>query len=249
VALNQLTETCVFGDYLDESLQTKFINNVRSPQIMEKTEEGADNFHALVEKAARYEFQHTQQNHSDPPAVNFINKKQGKKPAKHQKHALTKQERAQKDKTFRGASGKIDFSKVHCFNCNNYGHFASHCSKPVRRKQEVKYVEADSLSDPPPHRIDLYRLEGPKGFPEHLMVPVTISGVPIEMEVDTGAKASLIGKNIFKQYFSNPTGLLVGGTHLPMMCQFTATVCYKDQRAQLTVCVVNQDFPALFGLP
>jgi hypothetical protein len=26
-------------------------------------------------------------------------------------------------------------------------------------------------------------------------------------------------------------------------------VCYEGQQAQLTVCVVNQDFPAMFGLP
>jgi hypothetical protein len=86
-------------------------------------------------------------------------------------------------------------------------------------------VEVDSVSDPPPHRIDLYRLEGPKGFPECLMVPVIISGVPIEMEVDTRAKASLIGKNIFKQYFSDrhlhPTGHLVWGTPMQMMGEFT----------------------------
>ena len=73
------------------------------------------------------------------------------------------------------------------------------------------------------------------------------------MEVDTDAKASLIGKNIFKRYFLNqslrPTGRLVWGTPLPMTVEFTATVCYKNQRAQLTVRVVNQDFPALFGLP
>jgi predicted NAD/FAD-binding protein len=52
------------------------------------------------------------------------------------------------------------------------------------------------------------------------------------MEVDNGAKASLIGKNNFKRYFSNqslrPTGRLVWGTPLPMMGEFTATVCYKD---------------------
>jgi len=253
VALGQLAKTCVFGDYLDEALQTQFINNVRLPRIKEKIEDGADNFHALVERAARYEFQQTQQTHSDLPAVNFINRKQGKKPAKHQKHAPPKQERPQKDKKPRGISGKLDFSKVRCFNCNNFGHFASQCSKPVRRKQDVKYVEADSVPDSPTHCIDLYRLEGPKGFPARLMVPVTINGVPIEMEVDTGAKASLIGKNIFNRYFSNQslrsTGRLVWGTPLPMMGEFTATVCYKDQRAQLTVCVVNQDFPALFGLP
>jgi len=191
-----------------------------------------------------YEFQQTQQIHSDLPAVNFINRKPGKKPAKHQKHAPPKQERPQKDKKPRGFSGKLDFSKVRCFNCNNYGHFVSQCSKPVRRKQDVKYVEADSVPDSPTHCLDLYHLEGPKGFPARLMVPVTINGVPIEMEVDTGVKASLIGKNIFNRYFSNQslrsTGSLVWGTPLPMMGEFTATVCYKDQRAQLTVCVCGK---------
>ena len=252
VALGQLAKTCVFADYMDEALQTQLINNVRSPRIKEKIEDGADNFHALVERANRYEFQQTQQTHSDLPAVNF-SRKQGKNPAKHQKHAPPKQERPQKDKKPRGISDKLDFSIVRCFNCNNYGHFASQCRKPVRRKQDVKYVEADSVPDSPTHCVNLYRLEGPKGFPAHLMVPVTINGVPIEMEVDTGAKVSLIGKNIFYQYFSNQslwsTGHLVWGTPLPMMGESTATVCYKDQRARLTVCVVNQDFPALFWLP
>ena len=103
VALGQFAKTCDFGDYLDEALQTQFINNVRSPRIKEKIEEGTDNFHALVEKAARHEFQHTQQTQADHPAVNFIDKKQGKKPERHQKHAPTKQERPQEDKKPRGA--------------------------------------------------------------------------------------------------------------------------------------------------
>jgi hypothetical protein len=85
------------------------------------------------------------------------------------------------------------------------------------------------------------------------MICVTINGIPIDMEVDTGAKASLIGINIFERYFSDqslcPTGCLVWGIPLPMMNEFTATVCYKGQQSQLTVHVVNQDFPALFGLP
>jgi hypothetical protein len=34
-----------------------------------------------------------------------------------------------------------------------------------------------------------------------------------------------------------------------MLGEFFATVCYKGQQAQLTVCVVDRVFPALFGLP
>jgi hypothetical protein len=52
-------------------------------------------FTLCLEKAARYEIQQTQ---ADPSAVNFINKKQGKKPARHQKYAPTKQGRPQEDK-------------------------------------------------------------------------------------------------------------------------------------------------------
>ena len=98
VALGHLAKICDFGDYLDEALQTQFINNVRSPRIKGKIEEGADNFHSLVERAVRYEFQQTQ---AYLPAVNFINKKQGKKPTKHQKHGPTKQETPQEDEAQR----------------------------------------------------------------------------------------------------------------------------------------------------
>ena len=59
-------------------------------------------------------------------------------------------------------------------------------------------MEADSVSDPPPH---LCCLEGPKGFAERLMVPVTINGGPVQMEVDTGAKASLIGTTFLTGIF------------------------------------------------
>ena len=42
MALGQLAKTCDFGDYLDEALQTQFINNVSSPRIKEKIEEGTE---------------------------------------------------------------------------------------------------------------------------------------------------------------------------------------------------------------
>jgi predicted NAD/FAD-binding protein len=75
-----------------------------------------------------------------------------------------------------------------------------------------------------------------KSIPKRLMIGVTINGIPIDMEVDTGAKASFIGRNIFEKYFSDqsihPTGCLVWGSPLPMMGEFTATVCYRNQQAQ-----------------
>jgi hypothetical protein len=48
-------------------------------------EEGAENFQALVGRAARFEFQESHQTQSEPPAINFMNRKQSKKPVKHQK--------------------------------------------------------------------------------------------------------------------------------------------------------------------
>jgi hypothetical protein len=178
-----------------------------------------------------------------------MNRKQGKKPVKHQKHVPSNQERPQKNKSARGISDKPDLSQVRCFNCNNYGHYARYCSKPARRKQ-VKYMEVDSVSDASPFHVDFYRLGEPKRFPERLMVPFTINGVQFQMDVDTGAKASVIGRDIFERHFSNlslrPTGRLVWGTPLPTMGEFTTTVCYKEQRAQLTVCVVDRDFLICF---
>jgi hypothetical protein len=97
VVLGQLAKTCDFGNYLDEALQTQFINKVWSPRIRKKIEEGAESFQALVGRAARFEFQQSHQTQSEPPAINFMNRKQGKKLVKHQKHAPSNQEQPQKD--------------------------------------------------------------------------------------------------------------------------------------------------------
>jgi hypothetical protein len=173
VVLGQLAKTCDFGTYLDEALQTQFINNIVSSRIKEKMEEGAATFQALVGKSASYELKQTHSPESSPAAaVNFVNKRQNKKPVK---VARNRQEGTPKTKNVR------DFSKVRCFTCNQYGHIAQFCRKPARKNQDVRYVEPGSQP------IELYHLEDPKRFPKRLMIYVTINGIPIDMEVDTGA--------------------------------------------------------------
>jgi hypothetical protein len=187
VVLGQLAKTCDFGTYLDEALQTQFINNVWSSRVKEKIEEGAETFQALVGKAGSYELRQSLE--SSPASVNIVDRRQNKKPVR---VAQNRQEGNQKTKNAR------DRSKVQCFTCNKFGHIARYCRKKARKKQDVRCVE------PVSNHTDLYHIEDSrKSFPKRLMIGVTINGIQIDMEVDTGAKASLIGRNIFVKYFPN----------------------------------------------
>jgi hypothetical protein len=169
-----------------------------SSRITDKIDEGAATFQALVGKAASYELRQTHTPESSPAEVNWIHKRQTKKPVK-----VVRNHREERPKV-KSAS---DFSKLRCFACNKYGHIARYCRKSVKKKTDVRYVEPSSQCG------TLYHLEDPTRFPKRLMVCVTINGVPLDMEVDTGAKASLIGRDIFRRWFPgqslSPTKSLV----------------------------------------
>jgi len=75
----------------------------------------------------------------------------------------------------------------------------------------------------------------------------------MQMEAGTGVKASVIGRTSYEKAFSHiplrKTRDLVWVDVLKMKGGFTAKVQYEDQSADLTVCVVDGQFPALFVLP
>jgi hypothetical protein len=55
LALHHLARYCNFGTFLDQTLQTQFINNVRNAQVKDKIAEGFPTFQALLERAIQAE--------------------------------------------------------------------------------------------------------------------------------------------------------------------------------------------------
>jgi len=90
-------------------------------------------------------------------------------------------------------------------------------------------------------------------FPERLMIAVKVNDVPMKMEVDTGAKASVIGRSTYLQNFAEvplrPTRALTWGRPMRMLGEFDAKVSVGNQTATVPLAVVDRDFPSLLGLP
>ena len=88
--------------------------------------------------------------------------------------------------------------------------------------------------------LDLYNVNSSRvNTKDRVMIQVTINGVEVDMEVDTGAKASVIGLDLYEKHFSHvllkPTRDLVWGGPLKMKGKFDAKIVYENQSANLTV--------------
>jgi len=260
---------------LDSFLQTQFINKLRDPKVREKIRDGADNFATLVENAAKYENEFTPRSAGEVQWMRTQRPKPKKYQPKKGEHRPTQKKGLSPKGTANsggppgdGASGGK--KKGRCFNCNQFGHFSAECPKPQRSKRRVNNVDeaGERLS-----HLDLALIDVPKAvagnvaegaearvlrvninaFPDRLTVNVKIQGVPLKMEIDTGAKASIIGRTTYDRHFAKfklrPTRTLVWGEPLKMLGEFDVMVSLGKQTAELPLAVVDRDFPSLFGLP
>ncbi|KAK3920246.1 hypothetical protein KUF71_009533 [Frankliniella fusca] len=242
VSLYQLSKFCEFGEFLDQALQTQFINNLRSLKVKEKVAEGSATFSEVVANAAKFEQMYGSEV-TNP--ILMVNKDKDKK-KKSTKEDNKKSQPGDKDKKGRG---KIDISKVRCFNCNKHGHYASSCKEPKKAKKPqdktVHVVEQQNDS------LALYPLLNTAS--DRIPMQVELNGIPITMELDTAAKASTIDKFLYKKFFSDcplrKTTTLVWGEPLPMLGEFEVEVTYNNQCKTLVLPVVDKEFPSLYGLP
>ena len=163
-----------------------------------------------------------------------------------------------------------------CHNCGKKGHLSRVCrSKPKNsrapnRKQQAKQpvphkrthqVTADKLPvathepDADSNAYTMFHLPTPRSDP--LAVKVSLNGVPVEMEVDTGATLSIISKATYHKLWPPPstpplqptTACLKTYTGEPITVEgsLDVQVTYQNQTLQSSVLVVGGDGPSLFG--
>ena len=87
-----------------------------------------------------------------------------------------------------------------------------------------------------------------------IIIPLEINGVPVPMELDTGASLTVISETLWKEKFptstpepSNIRLKTYTGEELKVLGQATVAIKYGEQNCNLPVQIVKGNGPALFG--
>ena len=139
-----------------------------------------------------------------------------------------------------------------CHSSHKVGHLAKVCHKSGRVKFESQqyhlYTEKERSSSPEP----FFHI-GSRGV-QPIVVPVTINGKVVDMEINTGAARTVMSSNQHQQLFPGEklrdfaVVLRTYSTEqLASMGEMTVDVTYGAQQAKLKLLVVEGDGPCLLG--
>ena len=141
------------------------------------------------------------------------------------------------------------------------GHLKAVCiarkkSEAQRKKKEpqphpVLTVEPDDTADT--EQYPLYTLQSSSST-HPIKVPILLEGLPVEMELDTGAAFSLMVESNFRQLFPSkelaPTTIRLcaySGEAIEVLGSIDKTVTYREQSACVPLLVVKHSGPSLLG--
>ena len=256
--LRKLSTYCEFGASLSDTIRDRLVCGLRNEETQREllsvrnlTLAKAQEIAVAMETAAR-DANELQKSASLP--VNKI--------------GSARETREQFQKT-RGNSGQKTKSKQgQCFRCNKKGHDADSCFLKnakchrcgeighVKRACNAKNVNAlDSENDE-----DSYYFGGLDAVDEInkvdddiIWLHVEIEGKPLAMELDTGAKVSVISKKDYDQYFgsklhkSNKRLKTYSGEKISPLGVAHVHVRYENQTELVDLYVVESGGPPLFG--
>ena len=202
--LRKLVKTCNFRDYLDMALCDQLVCGLHEQKMQKELLCVPDLTIAVATecaKAAEAVNRETKQLNPEPVATHRLNKQTGKC------HRCGKQ-------------GHTGANCIHrnkcCHYCKNVGHLSSVC---VQRKQDAKIKEHKKQKKKahPTHRIDattsnssdeeefdarhnhVYHTAGSQDCIKKLTTTLSLDGVEILMEIDTGAEHSTIPFSLYKE--------------------------------------------------
>ena len=155
------------------------------------------------------------------------------------------------------------FKSVRCHQCGKTGHLKAAChhrssQRPAKGGVKSLQAEDDSLLSPPAVESEEYQLFAVEaedvGCTPPLTVQMQLDGVPLRMEVDTGAAISIISEDTFKRLWKNRelqkssvTLRTYSGEPLKVLGAFTVLAEHGSQKKELILTVVQGSGPSLVG--
>ena len=160
------------------------------------------------------------------------------------------------------------FKDAECHKCGLKGHIARVCrakssagaqrktAKTSYRGQNITNCvqadqDSDSTDDPPDDSL-VCQINGDSS--RTMNVQLQINGIPLFMEIDTGAAVSIISeqtqRNLFPTATFQPTRIKLRtytGEPMPVLGELTVDITYQQNHFTLPLIVVEGNGPSLFG--
>nr|XP_055071051.1 uncharacterized protein K02A2.6-like [Misgurnus anguillicaudatus] len=269
--LRGLSEHCEFGGHLDDALRDRFVCGLKSEATQKRLlTETTLTFQRAVELAVSMETASREAHQlSGSLTVNAL--------------SLLKNKTANKCKRCGKDNHSDDdcwFKDKNCNTCGKKGHISRVCrksnydrktksgnrAKAARqvkksgqkgyvKKESVHHVDADAASsdDETDSELALYKLSQP-GEKSSIIVKPEVEGIPLEMELDTGAAVSLISTETYNKILKHlplcSTDIVLRtytGQALNPEGVIDVHVKMGKQTAVLPLYVVHGDYPPLYG--
>ncbi|KAL5500511.1 hypothetical protein EMCRGX_G012087 [Ephydatia muelleri] len=165
------------------------------------------------------------------------------------------------------APDKCPHRSAECFGCGKRGHIRRACKQvqakaggmqPSRRGVQVLQEESEDLKEEgdSTNALQQLRIQGVlcKINNEPIQLQVSIDGVLVTMELDTGAAVSIVSESTFRRLWSGKvlerSGIRLctySGESLKVIGKWEADVKYNNQTDKLSVIVLEGAGPSLLG--
>ena len=153
------------------------------------------------------------------------------------------------------------FREAECHICKKKGHISRACrnkQRPPKSRSPTKTHQllTDTTDEAEPDEYSMYHTKGP-GITPPILVTLQLNGQDLTMELNTGATLSIVSEKTYQSlFFSQAPPQLKPSTAqlktytgevLRILGEITVTVCYKDQKSDLSLLVVAGNGPSLLG--
>ena len=275
--LRQLSEDCEFGDTLNTMLRDRLVCGIADTQIQKRLlQEKELDFKKALEVAKAMEAATRNTADLQLSGSTTVHALQDGPPRQSKTQNSHARKGVHRDQCYRCGSEHnpvgCPYKATKCFKCDKIGHLQKMCKSPAskqggkqhtrgkkgsRGRHMMHQVEATADTQSPVEQQEFHLFNCSQSKVSPYRIHVNINCIPVAMELDTGASATVINETVYRQINegrqkpelqeSKTVLRSYTGQEVPILGKFTGSVNYKGQNKELPVIVVKGTQPCLLG--